>query len=35
VPLALVVAPPLMAVGATMVYLETENNRSNKKGKSR
>ena len=35
IPLALVVAPPLMATGATMVYLETETKRSNKKGKSR
>jgi uncharacterized protein involved in cysteine biosynthesis len=34
IPLALVVAPPLTSVGATLVYLETESRRQrNKKGK--
>jgi uncharacterized protein involved in cysteine biosynthesis len=33
VPLALVVAPPLMAAGATLVYLETENRKKKKKGR--
>ncbi len=36
IPLALVVAPPLAAVGATLLFLETENRRAkNKKGKGR
>lgn len=36
IPLALVVAPPLTSVGATLVYLETESRRQrNKKGKGR
>jgi uncharacterized protein involved in cysteine biosynthesis len=36
IPLALVVAPPLTAVGATLVFLETERRREkNKKGKGR
>lgn len=33
IPLALVVAPPLMAAGATLVYLETENRR-NERGRA-